>query len=249
MEPGVGEIIKDVLCRESLSRGSPGEPRGEGKAAGLDRRKRRVRHGGKNEKRKIGGGVAWGRAKIPFISIYPLLSTPSCRLLYRSISKAAGAPSSITDKLEGKAEAFLIFFLLFLRWPANVILHTLNGLAVSSTNFRGDNLTFTPSSLHPSFYLTFLPTSISALHLPSLPLSLSSTFSFHIFHQMSSLKSKLKKQSTATGSGVARAFLRAQAALFGSYRDALRYKPVRISSPLSLPVHKHFSFTNSSFLN
>uniref|UniRef100_A0AAY5L5M9 UDENN domain-containing protein n=1 Tax=Esox lucius TaxID=8010 RepID=A0AAY5L5M9_ESOLU len=40
-----------------------------------------------------------------------------------------------------------------------------------------------------------------------------------------SLKSKLKKQSTATGSGVARAFLRAQAALFGSYRDALRYKP------------------------
>uniref|UniRef100_W5MLC6 DENN domain containing 1B n=1 Tax=Lepisosteus oculatus TaxID=7918 RepID=W5MLC6_LEPOC len=42
---------------------------------------------------------------------------------------------------------------------------------------------------------------------------------------VSSLKSKLKKQSTATGSGVARAFLRTQAALFGSYRDALRYKP------------------------
>ncbi|XP_075944362.1 DENN domain-containing protein 1B isoform X2 [Anarhichas minor] len=42
---------------------------------------------------------------------------------------------------------------------------------------------------------------------------------------VSSLKSKLKKQSTATGSGVARAFLRVQAALFGSYRDALRYKP------------------------
>uniref|UniRef100_A0A8B9KWB8 DENN/MADD domain containing 1B n=1 Tax=Astyanax mexicanus TaxID=7994 RepID=A0A8B9KWB8_ASTMX len=42
---------------------------------------------------------------------------------------------------------------------------------------------------------------------------------------VSSLKSKLKKQSTATGSGVARAFLRSQAALFGSYRDALRYKP------------------------
>lgn len=39
------------------------------------------------------------------------------------------------------------------------------------------------------------------------------------------LKSKLKKQATATGDGVARAFLRAQAALFGSYRDALRYKP------------------------
>uniref|UniRef100_A0A3B4DUG5 UDENN domain-containing protein n=1 Tax=Pygocentrus nattereri TaxID=42514 RepID=A0A3B4DUG5_PYGNA len=42
---------------------------------------------------------------------------------------------------------------------------------------------------------------------------------------VSNLKSKLKKQSTATGSGVARAFLRSQAALFGSYRDALRYKP------------------------
>ncbi|XP_078074268.1 DENN domain-containing protein 1B isoform X1 [Mustelus asterias] len=42
---------------------------------------------------------------------------------------------------------------------------------------------------------------------------------------VSSLKYKLKKQSTATGDGVARAFLKAQAALFGSYRDALRYKP------------------------
>uniref|UniRef100_A0A8C5QR19 DENN domain containing 1B n=1 Tax=Leptobrachium leishanense TaxID=445787 RepID=A0A8C5QR19_9ANUR len=42
---------------------------------------------------------------------------------------------------------------------------------------------------------------------------------------VSSLKSKLKKQSTSTGDGVSRAFLRAQAALFGSYRDALRYKP------------------------
>ncbi|XP_028387058.1 DENN domain-containing protein 1B isoform X2 [Phyllostomus discolor] len=42
---------------------------------------------------------------------------------------------------------------------------------------------------------------------------------------VSALKHKLKKQSTATGDGVARAFLRAQAALFGSYRDALRYKP------------------------
>ncbi|XP_067846733.1 DENN domain-containing protein 1B isoform X1 [Heptranchias perlo] len=42
---------------------------------------------------------------------------------------------------------------------------------------------------------------------------------------ISSLKYKLKKQSTATGDGVARAFLKAQAALFGSYRDALRYKP------------------------
>ena len=46
--------------------------------------------------------------------------------------------------------------------------------------------------------------------------------------QVSALKNKLKKQSTATGDGVARAFLRAQAALFGSYRDALRYKPVSV---------------------
>lgn len=30
-----------------------------------------------------------------------------------------------------------------------MILHTQNGLAVSSTNFRGDNLTFTPPSLPP----------------------------------------------------------------------------------------------------
>ncbi|XP_040215819.1 DENN domain-containing protein 1B isoform X2 [Rana temporaria] len=42
---------------------------------------------------------------------------------------------------------------------------------------------------------------------------------------VTTLKSKLKKQSTSTGDGVSRAFLRAQAALFGSYRDALRYKP------------------------
>lgn len=42
---------------------------------------------------------------------------------------------------------------------------------------------------------------------------------------VSTLKSKLKKQSTSTGDGVSRAFLRAQAALFGCYRDALRYKP------------------------
>uniref|UniRef100_A0AAY4CA18 UDENN domain-containing protein n=1 Tax=Denticeps clupeoides TaxID=299321 RepID=A0AAY4CA18_9TELE len=51
---------------------------------------------------------------------------------------------------------------------------------------------------------------------------------------VSTLKGKLKKQSTATGCGVARAFLRSQAALFGSYRDALRYKPVRgLESPLA----------------
>ncbi|XP_058887772.1 DENN domain-containing protein 1B-like isoform X5 [Acipenser ruthenus] len=55
---------------------------------------------------------------------------------------------------------------------------------------------------------------------------------------ISTLKSKLKKQSTATGSGVAMAFLRTQAALFGSYRDALRYKP---GEPIS--------FCEDSFIN
>lgn len=54
--------------------------------------------------------------------------------------------------------------------------------------------------------------------------------------QVSALKNKLKKQSTATGDGVARAFLRAQAALFGSYRDALRYKPVSNPHQLFWPL-------------
>lgn len=35
------------------------------------------------------------------------------------------------------------------------------------------------------------------------------------------MKVRLKKQSAATGTGVARAFLRAQAELFGGYREAL----------------------------
>ncbi|KAJ3605851.1 hypothetical protein NHX12_027894, partial [Muraenolepis orangiensis] len=39
---------------------------------------------------------------------------------------------------------------------------------------------------------------------------------------LSSLKNRLKKVSTTTGSGVARAFLKSQAALFGSYRNALQ---------------------------
>ncbi|XP_072569982.1 DENN domain-containing protein 1A isoform X2 [Paramormyrops kingsleyae] len=42
---------------------------------------------------------------------------------------------------------------------------------------------------------------------------------------VSSLKSRLKKVSTTTGDGVARAFLKAQAALFGSYRNALHIEP------------------------
>ncbi|KAG8010990.1 DENN domain-containing protein 1A [Nibea albiflora] len=42
---------------------------------------------------------------------------------------------------------------------------------------------------------------------------------------VSSLKSRLKKVSTTTGDGVARAFLKSQAALFGSYRNALQIEP------------------------
>ncbi|XP_074149144.1 DENN domain-containing protein 1A isoform X3 [Sminthopsis crassicaudata] len=42
---------------------------------------------------------------------------------------------------------------------------------------------------------------------------------------VSSLKSRLKKVSTTTGDGVARAFLKAQAAFFGSYRNALKIEP------------------------
>ncbi|XP_051268227.1 DENN domain-containing protein 1A isoform X3 [Dicentrarchus labrax] len=42
---------------------------------------------------------------------------------------------------------------------------------------------------------------------------------------VSSLKSRLKKVSTTTGDGVARAFIKSQAALFGSYRNALQIEP------------------------
>ncbi|XP_071219445.1 DENN domain-containing protein 1A-like [Salvelinus alpinus] len=42
---------------------------------------------------------------------------------------------------------------------------------------------------------------------------------------VSSLKNRLKKVSTRTGDGVARAFLGTQAALFGSYRNALQIEP------------------------
>lgn len=66
---------------------------------------------------------------------------------------------------------------------------------------------------------------------------------------VSSLKSKLKKQSTATGSGVARAFLRAQAALFGSYRDALRYKPGEPITFCEESFANHRSSTMRNFLS
>ncbi|KAM9831156.1 DENN domain-containing protein 1B [Neosynchiropus ocellatus] len=64
-----------------------------------------------------------------------------------------------------------------------------------------------------------------------------------------SLKSKLKKQSTATGSGVARAFLRAQAALFGTYRDALRYKPGEPITFCEESFTNHRSSTMKNFLS
>ncbi|NWI89944.1 DEN1B protein, partial [Pitta sordida] len=65
---------------------------------------------------------------------------------------------------------------------------------------------------------------------------------------VSALKSKLKKQSTATGDGVAKAFLRAQAALFGSYRDALRYKPGEPITFCENSFVKHRSSTTKQFL-
>ncbi|XP_031451664.1 DENN domain-containing protein 1B isoform X2 [Phasianus colchicus] len=65
---------------------------------------------------------------------------------------------------------------------------------------------------------------------------------------VSALKNKLKKQSTATGDGVAKAFLRAQASLFGSYRDALRYKPGEPISFCENSFVKHRSSTTKQFL-
>ncbi|XP_019396558.1 PREDICTED: DENN domain-containing protein 1A isoform X2 [Crocodylus porosus] len=42
---------------------------------------------------------------------------------------------------------------------------------------------------------------------------------------VSTLKNRLKKVSTTTGDGVARAFLKSQASFFGSYRNALKIEP------------------------
>ncbi|NXA49777.1 DEN1A protein, partial [Nothocercus julius] len=42
---------------------------------------------------------------------------------------------------------------------------------------------------------------------------------------VSALKNRLKKVSTTTGDGVARAFLKAQASFFGSYRNSLKIEP------------------------
>ncbi|XP_008421307.1 DENN domain-containing protein 1A isoform X3 [Poecilia reticulata] len=55
---------------------------------------------------------------------------------------------------------------------------------------------------------------------------------------VSSLKSRLKKVSTTTGDGVARAFLKSQASLFGSYRNALQFE-----------AGEPITFNEESFIN
>ncbi|XP_067877388.1 DENN domain-containing protein 1B-like isoform X2 [Heterodontus francisci] len=63
---------------------------------------------------------------------------------------------------------------------------------------------------------------------------------------VSILKMKLKKQSAVTGDVVARAFLRAQAAIFGSYQDALKFnsdQPVTFCEEMFLN-HKPTSMKN-----
>ncbi|XP_060716469.1 DENN domain-containing protein 1B [Tachysurus vachellii] len=60
---------------------------------------------------------------------------------------------------------------------------------------------------------------------------------------VTSLKVRLKRQAAFTGSGVAKAFLRSQALLFGAYKDALQYPsgaPVSFSEELFL-THKSSS--------
>ncbi|KAL8164547.1 UNVERIFIED_CONTAM: hypothetical protein K2H54_053228, partial [Gekko kuhli] len=65
---------------------------------------------------------------------------------------------------------------------------------------------------------------------------------------VSFLKYQLKKQSATTGDGVARAFLRAQALLFGSYRQALVYEPGQPVSFCQETFLKHGSSSMQSFL-
>uniref|UniRef100_A0A8C8SSM1 UDENN domain-containing protein n=1 Tax=Pelusios castaneus TaxID=367368 RepID=A0A8C8SSM1_9SAUR len=65
---------------------------------------------------------------------------------------------------------------------------------------------------------------------------------------VSLLKLQLKKQSATTGDGVARAFLRAQALLFGSYRDALVCTPGQPISFCQESFLSHKSSTMREFL-
>ncbi|XP_054468256.1 DENN domain-containing protein 1A isoform X2 [Anoplopoma fimbria] len=60
---------------------------------------------------------------------------------------------------------------------------------------------------------------------------------------VSSLKNRLRKVSTTTGDGVARAFLRSQAALFGSYRNALQ---IESGEPITFNEETFVSHRSSS---
>ncbi|KAM3825295.1 DENN domain-containing protein 1A [Vipera latastei] len=65
---------------------------------------------------------------------------------------------------------------------------------------------------------------------------------------ISSLKSRLKKVSMTTGDGVARAFLKAQAAFFGSYRNALKIEPAEPITFCEEIFVSHRSATMRQFL-
>ncbi|XP_015259376.1 PREDICTED: DENN domain-containing protein 1A-like, partial [Cyprinodon variegatus] len=60
---------------------------------------------------------------------------------------------------------------------------------------------------------------------------------------VSSLKSRLKKVSTTTGDGVARAFLKSQASLFGSYRNALQ---IEVGEPITFSEETFISHRSSA---
>ncbi|XP_059398576.1 DENN domain-containing protein 1A-like isoform X3 [Carassius carassius] len=65
---------------------------------------------------------------------------------------------------------------------------------------------------------------------------------------VSSLKNRLRKVSSTTGDGVARAFLKAQAALFGSYRNALQIEPEELITFSEETFITHRSSTMRQFL-
>uniref|UniRef100_A0A670YNZ9 DENN domain containing 1A n=1 Tax=Pseudonaja textilis TaxID=8673 RepID=A0A670YNZ9_PSETE len=65
---------------------------------------------------------------------------------------------------------------------------------------------------------------------------------------ISALKSRLKKVSMTTGDGVARAFLKAQAAFFGSYRNALKIEPEEPITFCEETFVSHRSATMRQFL-
>ncbi|XP_074871768.1 DENN domain-containing protein 1A isoform X3 [Carettochelys insculpta] len=65
---------------------------------------------------------------------------------------------------------------------------------------------------------------------------------------VSALKNRLKKVSTTTGDGVARAFLKAQASFFGSYRNALKIEPEEPITFCEETFVSHRSTTMRQFL-